>query len=137
MWDIPGMLAMGQDYLFGAFALRVTMGRRFLSCFKLTRAIGVRGFLGTLENQKIQCMSVISCCCFTHTTQNIWHTLRSRRIQGLSAALVRGHLAGSRNKHFYSLLDGRRLFTWNDPEFWPNAGYVYAKTCHFVGTHVA
>ena len=33
-------------------------------------------------------------------------TLSMGRIQGLSATLVSSHLAGSRNKHFYSPLDG-------------------------------
>ena len=34
------------------------------------------------------------------------YTVSMSRIQGLSATLVSGHLAGSKNKHFYSLLDG-------------------------------
>ena len=45
------------------------------------------------------------------------------RIQGLSATLLRSHLAGSRNKEFYSPLDGCGLFTWRGPEFCPNTGY--------------
>ena len=36
-------------------------------------------------------------------------TVSMDRIQGLSAALVSSHLAGSRNKHFYAPLDGHCL----------------------------
>ena len=45
----------------------------------------------------------------SHPTAKLFRlvgTLRSGRIQGLSANLVNGHLAGSRNKHFFSPLDG-------------------------------
>ena len=44
-------------------------------------------------------------------------TVSRGRIQGLSAALVSSHLAGSGNKHLYSPLDGFWLFTWRGPEF--------------------
>ena len=59
-------------------------------------------------------------------------TLRSGRIQGLSATLVRGHIqcvVGSWNKYFYSLLEGCRLFTSRGPEFCGNgnAGYRVSK----------
>ena len=50
-------------------------------------------------------------------------TLSMGRIQGLSATLVSGHLAGRRNKHFHSSLDGCPLFTWRGPEFCPVSLY--------------
>ena len=45
-----------------------------------------------------------------------------------SATLVNGHLMGSRNKYFYSPLDGRRLFTWRGPESCPNTRYRICRS---------
>ena len=52
-----------------------------------------------------------------------YSTMRSGRVQSLSATPVSAHLEGSRYNHFYSPLDGRRLFTWREPEFCLSAGY--------------
>ena len=57
-----------------------------------------------------------------------WCTVSMGRIQGLSATLVSSHLAGSRNKQFYSPLDGRGLFTWRGPEFCPCSLYKLYPT---------
>ena len=57
-------------------------------------------------------------------------TRRLCRIQGLSATPFSRHLAGSRNKHFYSTLDGCWLLIWRGPEFCRNAGYLtYSMHC--------
>ena len=55
-------------------------------------------------------------------------TLRSGRIEGLSATPFSSHLAESRNKHFDSPLDGRWMFTWRGSESCPNAADLFNAT---------
>ena len=60
--------------------------------------------IGTTGNNQI--MSSVAGIVLQQTYHAKSFTVSMGRIQGLSATLVSGHLAGSGNKHFYSLLDG-------------------------------
>ena len=60
--------------------------------------------IGTTGNNQI--MSSVAGIVLQQTYHAKSFTVSMGRIQGLSATLVSSHLTGSRNKHFFSPLDG-------------------------------